>query len=133
MGKDLSRLPAIEKILQALGGHDRLPRPVVLATVREEIKDLRNNEEDIPPFDEVVQQVNRKLNALSRTRLAAVINGTGVLIHTNLGRSPLPERMAEKLGWSDQVLEDNMAEVFAREKAKARLGEINFDQYENKQ
>ncbi len=97
MGKDLSRLPAIEKILQALGGHDRLPRPVVLATVREEIKDLRNNEEDIPPFDEVVQQVNRKLNALSRTRLAAVINGTGVLIHTNLGRSPLPERMAEKL------------------------------------
>ncbi|MCP4849146.1 MAG: L-seryl-tRNA(Sec) selenium transferase [Verrucomicrobiaceae bacterium] len=97
MGKDLSRLPAIEKILQALGGHDRLPRPVVLATVREEIKDLRNNEEDIPPFDEVVQQVNRKLNALSRTRLAAVINGTGVLIHTNLGRSPLPERIAEKL------------------------------------
>ncbi len=97
MGKDLSRLPAIEKILQALGGHDRLPRPVVLATVREEIKDLRNNEEDIPPFDEVVQQLDRKLNALSRTRLAAVINGTGVLIHTNLGRSPLPERMAEKL------------------------------------
>ena len=85
MGKDLSRLPAVEKILQAIGTHEQLPRPVVLASVREEIADLRNNEEEIPPFEEVVQQIDRKLATLSRTRLVAVINGTGVLIHTNLG------------------------------------------------
>jgi L-seryl-tRNA(Ser) seleniumtransferase len=97
MGKDLSRLPAVEKILQAIKTHDLLPRPVVLATVRETIEDLRHNDEEIPPSDEVVQQIDRKLAALSRTRLTAVINGTGVLIHTNLGRSPLPERAAEQL------------------------------------
>ena len=97
MGKDLSRLPAVEKILQAIGAHDHLPRPIVLASIREEIADLRNNEEEIPPFDEVVQQIDRKLATLSRTRLVTVINGTGVIIHTNLGRSPLPDRSAERL------------------------------------
>ena len=97
MGKDLSRLPAIEKILQALGRHDCLPRPLVLATVRDEIETLRSGDGEIPVFNEVVEHIDKKLATLSRTRLVAVINGTGVLIHTNLGRSPLPERTAEKL------------------------------------
>ena len=97
MGKDLSRLPAIEKILQALEAHESLPRPVVVAAVRGEIERLRTGEEEIPGFGEVVKLIDANLAGLARTRLVAVINGTGVLIHTNLGRSPLPERTAEKL------------------------------------
>ncbi len=97
MGKDLSRLPAIEKLLQALEAHESLPRPVVVAAVRGEIERLRSGEEEIPDFGEVVKLIDANLAGLARTRLVAVINGTGVLIHTNLGRSPLPERTAEKL------------------------------------
>jgi L-seryl-tRNA(Ser) seleniumtransferase len=97
MSKDLSRLPAIEKLLQALEAHESLPRPVVVAAVRGEIERLRAGEEEIPGFGEVVKLIDANLASLARTRLVAVINGTGVLIHTNLGRSPLHERTAEKL------------------------------------
>ena len=69
----------------------------MLATVRDEIETLRSGDGEIPVFNEVVEHIDKKLATLSRTRLVAVINGTGVLIHTNLGRSPLPERTAEKL------------------------------------
>ena len=63
MGKDLSRLPAIEKLLQALEAHESLPRPVVVAAVRGEIERLRTGEEEIPGFGEpnVFLQVDEKI------------------------------------------------------------------------
>lgn len=93
---DLSRLPAVEKTLQALEDVD-LPRPIVLSLVRQSIKELRNNPEKIPDFNDYINTLRTELNSLSRTRIAAVINGTGVLIHTNMGRSPLPDSAAERL------------------------------------
>ncbi len=92
----LSRLPAVEKTMHALGDVG-LPRPVVLDTVRAAVAKLRAEPEDIPGFDEFVAAVRDELAALSRRRMAPVINGTGVLIHTNLGRSPLPDSAAGRL------------------------------------
>jgi L-seryl-tRNA(Ser) seleniumtransferase len=48
---------------------------------------------DVATAEEVAARIERgamtRLNASLRTRLRAVINATGVLIHTNLGRAPL--------------------------------------------
>lgn len=56
----------------------------VLADLRLEITDgLR------PTSVEVKERVLAELNGLERERLAPVINGTGVIIHTNLGRAPV--------------------------------------------
>jgi len=93
---DLSRLPAVEKTLQALEDVD-LPRPIVLDLVRQSIEELRNNPEKIPDFNDYISTLRTQLDSLSRTRIASVINGTGVLIHTNMGRSPLPDSVAERL------------------------------------
>ena len=93
---DLSRLPAVEKTLQALEDVD-LPRPIVLSLVRQSIEELRTDPEKIPDFNDYINTLRTQLASLSRTRIASVINGTGVLIHTNMGRSPLPDRVAEKL------------------------------------
>jgi L-seryl-tRNA(Ser) seleniumtransferase len=93
---DLSRLPAVEKTLQALEDVD-LPRPIVLSLVRQSIEELRNDPEKIPDFNDYINTLRTQLDSLSRTRIASVINGTGVLIHTNMGRSPLPDRVAERL------------------------------------
>jgi L-seryl-tRNA(Ser) seleniumtransferase len=41
------------------------------------------------PFDAVVTELASRLDALHRQTLLAVINGTGIIIHTNLGRAPL--------------------------------------------
>ncbi len=96
---DLSRLPAVEKTMQALGdgGGAGLPRPVVLSAVREAIDALRENPEAIPGFDAFVATMRAELARLGRTRITPVINGTGVLIHTNLGRSPLPGDAAARI------------------------------------
>ena len=93
---DLSRLPAVEKTLQALDNVD-LPRPIILNVVRQSIEELRANPEKIPEFNDYINAIRVELEALARTRISSVINGTGVLIHTNMGRSPLPDRAADRL------------------------------------
>ncbi|HEV2642443.1 MAG TPA: hypothetical protein VGT98_07040, partial [Candidatus Elarobacter sp.] len=42
-----------------------------------------------PPADVVVNDVVARLAAEARHGLMGVLNGTGILLHTNLGRAPL--------------------------------------------
>ncbi len=44
--------------------------------------------------DGVADAVLERLRALDRPKLHTVINGTGVIVHTNLGRSPVSEQTA---------------------------------------
>jgi len=48
-------------------------------------------------YETVVERVCRKLEALRADRLRKVVNATGVVMHTNLGRSVLGARAAEKV------------------------------------
>lgn len=94
----LRRLPSVEKLLHALGETEGLPRALAAHLVREYVARLRAGaaEGQAPPeFPAAVEQVQEELAAFARSRLRPVINATGVMIHTNLGRSPLPERAAE--------------------------------------
>lgn len=47
-----------------------------------------------PDFDSIVEAARANLRSLSRSLLRPVINATGVIVHTNLGRVPLGERQA---------------------------------------
>ncbi len=99
-------IPAVEKILQALGATS-LPRPFVVALVRRNLAQLRASG-DIPPFAEIVAQVKDGLADLERSRLQPVINGTGIIIHTNFGRAPLSPaamRAVQEIGASYNNLE----------------------------
>lgn len=91
-----ARIPAVDKVLHALTQRDDVaPLPLALVTgevrgavdsLREEVK---NGRTDVPEFEEFVESSARELDSLYRSRIHPVINGTGVCIHTNLGRSPL--------------------------------------------
>jgi len=83
----LRALPAVEKVLQSLGVVD-VPRPVVVSVVRRELAGLRA-EKEVPDFEAILARIRSSLDALRRSRILPVINGTGVVVHTNLGRSPL--------------------------------------------
>jgi L-seryl-tRNA(Ser) seleniumtransferase len=91
----LRAIPAVEKLLQALGETD-LPRPALVAVVRREVAALRK-EKKIPGFDEVLARVRNSIERLRAQRIQPVLNGTGIVIHTNLGRSPLSWRVLETL------------------------------------
>ena len=80
-------IPAVGKVLDALGHYD-FSRPVIIDLVRRELAKIRAKAE-IPEFESIVDSVRRSLANLRATRLQPVINGTGIVIHTNLGRAPL--------------------------------------------
>jgi L-seryl-tRNA(Ser) seleniumtransferase len=88
-------IPAVTKVLDSLGEVD-LPRPLVVDLVRRELSKIRRGKE-IPRFGAIVRQIQGSLEKLRATRLQPIINGTGIVIHTNLGRSPLPLGASEAL------------------------------------
>ena len=47
----------------------------------------------MPSAERIEKMIVERLHLLSRQRITPVINGTGVLIHTNLGRAPLSSRV----------------------------------------
>lgn len=91
----LRAIPAVEKVLQALGDAG-LPRPMVLEVVRRELAALRK-QKSIPEFDAVVASIRGALAEFRSSRIRPLINGTGVLIHTNFGRAPLGSAVIEAL------------------------------------
>ncbi len=83
----LRAIPSIEKLVQALGPLD-VPRPLAVAAARREVAALRK-EKEVPDFADVVQRLAAAVESLRRSRIQPVINGTGILLHTNFGRAPL--------------------------------------------
>jgi len=93
----LRAIPSVDKILQALG-NTALPSPVVVHAVREHLQTLRSHPASakasarpggIPNADAIVASIRASLERLHASRITPVINATGVLVHTNLGRAPL--------------------------------------------
>ena len=94
-------IPAVNKILDSLGekaspARIDLPRPLIVDVVRQELAQIRLQHQ-IPEFAGIVDLVQASLEKLRASRIQPVINGTGVVIHTNLGRSPLPQGAGEAL------------------------------------
>ena len=95
MKRSLRSIPAVEKVLQALGDVG-LPRPTVVAVVRRGLASCRAHEE-IPDFGHLLAHLQAELKTLRDSRIRPVINGTGILIHTNLGRAPIAAAALETL------------------------------------
>lgn len=93
--KALRGIPAVEKILQQLGELD-VPRLAVVAVVRRELAEVRKGKM-VPDADAILARVQSAITQLRRARIQPVINGTGILIHTNLGRAPLGKPVIETL------------------------------------
>jgi len=85
---NLRTIPGVDTLLEKVDGCD-LPRPLIVATIRAELESLRKDKK-IPSQDEILNTILLRLEDLALSRLQPVINGSGVVIHTNLGRAPLP-------------------------------------------
>ena len=83
----LRNLPSVDWLLGKLTDIE-LPRASVVAIVQRTLENLRE-EGNIPERDQLLKQLRTALTDHARRRIQPVINATGVLIHTNLGRSPL--------------------------------------------
>jgi L-seryl-tRNA(Ser) seleniumtransferase len=99
-----SRIPAIDKVLVALekeGGLPPLPQPLITDLVRQSVESMREGVKagrtNIGEFADSVAVIRGEIERLYRSRIHPVINGTGVCIHTNLGRSPLRKEVVKAI------------------------------------
>jgi L-seryl-tRNA(Ser) seleniumtransferase len=88
----LLELPALQALREA-HAHD-----AIAAAVRAELDNLREQLKAGEPLDTspeaLAARVVERVEAGAAARLRPVINATGVVLHTNLGRAPLAERAA---------------------------------------
>ncbi|MCS7306987.1 MAG: L-seryl-tRNA(Sec) selenium transferase [Aquificaceae bacterium] len=91
----LMQIPQVSKILDAFRGKytDALVKRAtreMLERVREEIKEGRRES-----LEDLYTLIEKRIKELSSTSLKRVINATGVVINTNLGRSVLAQEVAD--------------------------------------
>jgi L-seryl-tRNA(Ser) seleniumtransferase len=104
----LRQIPSVDELLKTERIEEairRSPRNLVLESIRQVLDEKRKrllnkreNEHAVSlEIPHIVELVLERLDALSEYTLQPVINGSGVIIHTNLGRSLLPRDAVERL------------------------------------
>lgn len=98
----LSKLPSVNEILQSEKGlqwQALYPRRSILKAIRDSLEELRSSifkGQSIDISDNIVYDgIEKRLQKLCSFSLTPVINATGIVIHTNLGRAILSETIME--------------------------------------
>ncbi|PKN93220.1 MAG: L-seryl-tRNA(Sec) selenium transferase [Chloroflexi bacterium HGW-Chloroflexi-6] len=97
----LRNIPSVEQLLQAAEELIRnFGRPLVTQAMRESLEAIRADVRagaDVPSNQALLALAESRLTAWTRPTLEPVINATGVIIHTNLGRAPLSKSAIEAM------------------------------------
>ncbi|MCH7565221.1 MAG: L-seryl-tRNA(Sec) selenium transferase [Gemmatimonadetes bacterium] len=100
------RIPAVERLLDTPAFKalcDRFPRQRVVLSIREAVADVRalietgSVPDDLEDPARYAKAVARMMDLEGVPSLRPVINATGVVLHTNLGRAPLAEAAREAM------------------------------------
>ena len=105
--KIFRKIPGVDRLLMTprlMEISDTYPRGLILKAINQVLDELRTKiktatgqvESQLTPED-VSLKVVEKLGEISMPSLKEVINATGVIVHTNLGRSILADRILKRL------------------------------------
>jgi L-seryl-tRNA(Ser) seleniumtransferase len=114
----LRNLPSIDRLLQSQSAslmEKLFGRNLTTRALREVLAEARiraADGADVPGDVELLESARVRLNAWLSPTLRPVINATGVIIHTNLGRAPLSSAAQDAIqsaGQSYSTLEYDLA------------------------
>ena len=98
----LRKLPKVDELIQTLS--NKVPRMVKVNACRDVLDGLRSyiqsSQEPDPEsvkYKNIKKQIEMRVTSLLRPSLRPVVNATGVVIHTNLGRSLIPKEISQAL------------------------------------
>ncbi len=92
---NLRNLPSVDQLLQMTLVKemiDQFGRPLTLEAIRTTLNVVRNDVQDedhFPTHHDIIKHTLQYLENWTEPTLKPVINATGVILHTNLGRAPL--------------------------------------------
>ncbi len=88
----LQSIPSVDRLLRSTGGQvlvAQYGRTVTTECIRQVLEAVREKAEAVPAEESLLGRVSVELLALHATRLRQVLNLTGTVLHTNLGRALL--------------------------------------------
>jgi L-seryl-tRNA(Ser) seleniumtransferase len=98
---DLRSLPSVDQLLQtpqSVGWIASYGRPLALQAVRQVLEEARlryPEDRRVPEHTALMERVETLLESWTSPTLLPVINASGVVLHTNLGRAPLSQAALE--------------------------------------
>ncbi len=101
-------LPGVDNVLEHAGTmsfFENIPKRVMVKSIRETLETLRNRiltakrniREESLSQDRIIELVKAVAKKAMTLNLKNLVNATGVVVHTNLGRSLLPEEVIENI------------------------------------
>lgn len=100
---ELHQLPSVDELLRSQNAAPLLvqfDRALLIMGVREvlqEIRDQFQSGEPIPAPDKIMELAEKKITSWFSPSLKPVINASGVVLHTNLGRAPLSQAATQAI------------------------------------
>lgn len=99
----LRKIPKIDEVLRderLIFFMEKMPRSVIVEAVREQIDALRagileGKTDRVMSREQVADEALKLIRLRQKRNLRRVINATGIVLHTNLGRANLSERAIE--------------------------------------
>jgi L-seryl-tRNA(Ser) seleniumtransferase len=93
----LRRLPSVERLSAALAG---IPHTIAVAAAKATVQDWRERLRAGADLDEdaLIADAAARAEEMMRPSLRRVVNATGVIVHTNLGRAPLADEAVAAIG-----------------------------------
>lgn len=97
----LRQIPSVDYILDKLSNEIRyFPYNAVKKTVREYLSKIRKSilENSVKDIDEnnIIESLKRQLYEKHSSKLSNMINGTGIVLHTGLGRAPFSKELIKR-------------------------------------
>ena len=94
------RIPSVDKVLQQLNtlpDVDRYSHGQRIGAIHDVLDRIRCEDcrSSIPTVQEIAEEARLALESLGQSGLRRVVNATGVVLHTNLGRAVLPREAME--------------------------------------
>ena len=99
----LRELPSVDRLLSSAEAQSWIEiygRSLAVGAIREVLEQVRtrySQEGEIPGPEALLGEVERRLSSWTAPTLQPVINASGVIIHTNLGRAPLSPSAAQSV------------------------------------
>ena len=93
-------IPSVQEILQELGNDLQVHQNYIVKTIRDELAKYRKLAKDNKlksSRNEIRDAIICCVKLLSNSSLRNVINGTGIVLHTNFGRAPIGKKVLQNV------------------------------------